>query len=157
MSSRIFLRPLKVEDALVSYKWRNNPRIWKYTKNRPDKEITPEIEMNWIKNVINDNTRANFAICLVSDNSYIGNIYAVNIKDNKAELGVFIGEESCHGCGYGVEALSLLKQILNKDYGISELLINVNLKNTPAVRTYLSNGATFNEDVMTTMSLKTDC
>ena len=33
---KITIRPLCVEDALTSYKWRNNPNIWKELKISPD-------------------------------------------------------------------------------------------------------------------------
>ena len=38
---KVLIRPLEVSDALTSYKWRNDPEIWKYTGSRPDMEITP--------------------------------------------------------------------------------------------------------------------
>ena len=47
----IYLRSLK-EDALTSYKWRNNPLIWKLTGSKPDIEITKEIELSWIDKIL---------------------------------------------------------------------------------------------------------
>jgi len=40
---KVIIRPLQETDAFISNKWRNNPDIWKYTGNKPDKEITLEI------------------------------------------------------------------------------------------------------------------
>ncbi len=138
------LRPLEEKDALTSWRWRNDPEIWKYTGSRPDIEITEEIELTWIRKAISDSTRINYAICL-EDNTYIGNIYAVNIKDGIGELGIFIGEKSMWGKGVGKDALGLFKKILKTKYGISKLNISVDLCNTSALRCYLSNGAVFNE------------
>ena len=41
----IYIRPLRIEDALISYKWRNICEIWALTGSRPDIEITPELEL----------------------------------------------------------------------------------------------------------------
>ena len=66
---KITIRPLCIEDALTSYKWRNNPNIWKYTGNKPDKVITPEIETEWIKKVLKNENERRFAI--IADGQYI--------------------------------------------------------------------------------------
>ncbi len=149
-----YLRPLEVNDAHISWKWRNDPEIWKYTGSHPDIEVTEEIELAWAKKVILDRTRINYAICL-EDHTYVGNIYAVNIKGNVGELGIFIGDKSAWGHGIGKEALSLFKKILKAQYGISELKVSVDLRNTAALRCYLSNGAMFEQGghVMMTMTL----
>ena len=48
----IYIRSLKREDALTSYKWRNNPLIWELTGSKPDIEITKEIELSWIDKIL---------------------------------------------------------------------------------------------------------
>ena len=45
------IRPLREEDAYVSYKWRNDPLVFKYTCNRYTSEITLESELEWIRRV----------------------------------------------------------------------------------------------------------
>lgn len=53
MNDEVYIRPLELKDALVSYKWRNNPRIWRLTGSRPNTFVTPEIETEWLKHVLN--------------------------------------------------------------------------------------------------------
>ena len=43
------IRPLQDKDAYTSVVWRNIPEIWKMTGSSPDREITIEDELNWIK------------------------------------------------------------------------------------------------------------
>ena len=35
MNNSIYLRPLVLDDAKISYKWRNTPEIWKYSRFDP--------------------------------------------------------------------------------------------------------------------------
>ena len=150
----VYLRPLCVDDASVSFRWRNDPDIWRYTGNRPNVVVTEEMEREWAKKVIADKTRANFAICLSPSNRYIGNIYLVNINGCSAELGIFIGEQDCWGRGYGKDALGLLRQIAVGDLGLEEILIDVDLDNIPAVLTYLRNGAHFKQKARMELTIK---
>lgn len=136
----VYLRLLKVEDAMVSYKWRNDEDLWKYTGSRPTVTVTPEIESEWARKVIADPTRANFAICL-KDDRYIGNAYLIHMRDGIGELGIFIGDRSCHGRGYGVQALQELMRRARQEFGVRAILINVDEKNIPALKTYEKCGA----------------
>ena len=48
MATDVYLRPLKVEDSAVSWRWRNDAELWKYTVSRPDHVITEEEERSWL-------------------------------------------------------------------------------------------------------------
>lgn len=136
----VFLRPLREDDAAVSCHWRNNPRIWRYTGSRPDRHITEAMEREWAARAISNPARLNFAICLKSDGTYIGNIYLVDIHGEQGELGIFIGELSAHGHGYGRQALELLKAEAAQR-GIRRIIIDVDKDNLPALISYLKSGA----------------
>jgi hypothetical protein len=43
--NEIYIKLLQESDTLVSCIWSNNLDIWKYTVSKPNKYITPEIEM----------------------------------------------------------------------------------------------------------------
>lgn len=137
----VYLRPLSVNDAAVSYKWRNDPLIWKYTGSRPSCVVTEEMERAWAEKVGADKSRANFAICLKGDNKYIGNIYLIRIDGVRGELGIFIGDRSEHGKGYGHQAIERLKSIAQDDLGLREIFIAVRRENVPAINTYVRSGA----------------
>jgi diamine N-acetyltransferase len=105
MNFSVYLRPLQVEDAQISYKWRNNPEIWKQTGSKPDKYITPEMEAEWITNVLQRENEKRFAICLKENNQYIGNIFFTDITKTDAHIHIFIGESALWGKKIAFEAI----------------------------------------------------
>lgn len=117
----VSIRPLQIEDAYTSVIWRNEPEVFKYTRNTYNHIITIESELEWIKRVIVNTDEYRCAI--IVDDKYVGNIYLTNICNNIAEYHVFIGEKSYWGKGvakkasieiirYGFEYLSLKKIVL---------------------------------------------
>ena len=137
----IYLRPLRVEDASTSYKWRNDSGLWTYTGSRPDRIVTEEMEKEWASTVIGDTTRINFAICETCSGRYIGNIYLVHVANQEGELGLFIGDRSAHGHGYGRMALETLKEIARRDFHLKRINIRVREGNLAACKAYLHCGA----------------
>jgi len=136
----IYIRPLRIEDALISYKWRNNFKIWELTGSKPDIEITPEIEMTWIKNVINIEEQKRFAICISDSEEYIGNVQLTNINKKKAEFHIFIGETSFWGKGVGKKATKLIIDYGFGALGLEEIYLTVNRLNNKAIRLYKNLG-----------------
>jgi RimJ/RimL family protein N-acetyltransferase len=110
--SSVYLRPLELADALTSYQWRNNPKIWRSTGSKPNQFITPEMEMEWLKGVLAREHEKRFAICLRSDHKYIGNVFLTDITATDAQIHIFIGDMEYWGGGRAYEAL---RQII--DYG----------------------------------------
>ena len=99
---KVKIRPLEEKDAFTSVKWRNISKIWEHTGSAPDREITIEDELTWIKKVIADPSSKRFAI--LADGKYVGNIYLTDIKDKKGEYHVFIGEMDYWGKGIARKA-----------------------------------------------------
>ena len=48
----VTIRPLEENDALISYKWRNDPEVFKYTGRKYNKVIDLECERAWLRKVI---------------------------------------------------------------------------------------------------------
>jgi len=46
---KVLIRPLQIEDASISWKWRNDPVVWKYTGSKPNIKVTEEIEKRWLE------------------------------------------------------------------------------------------------------------
>jgi RimJ/RimL family protein N-acetyltransferase len=67
MNKEVFIRPLRLEDAQMSYQWRNNPKIWRHTLSKPDRHITVEMEAESLARILTREDEKRFAICL-SDN-----------------------------------------------------------------------------------------
>lgn len=142
MGMHVYLRPLTVEDASISYKWRNDPGLWKYAASHPNCEVTEEMERAWATRVIADPSRLSFAICL-KDGTYIGNTYLTNIHANMANFGIFIGDRAAQGHGYAREAIELLKEKA-REHNIQKIHFGCSPANLPALFTYLKSGAEIN-------------
>jgi hypothetical protein len=70
----VYIRRLQMGDHLVSYKWRNDPDVWKLTGSRPDRVITEAIEEQWLANVLTQKDTMRFAICIAGPDEYVGNV-----------------------------------------------------------------------------------
>jgi len=116
MNNEVYIRPLRLEDAQMSYQWRNNPKIWRHTCSKPDRHITVEMEAESLARILTREDEKRFAICLSDNGAYIGNIFYTDIRDGEAQLHLFIGEQRL--CGKG-RAYSAVCQIL--DYGFNAL------------------------------------
>lgn len=116
MLNTIYLRPLILEDAKISYKWRNDAEIWRFTKYQPNQQVTPEMETEWLSDVLSRTNEKRFAICTKSNHQYIGNVYFADIIDNSASAHIVIGEKDFWGKGIAREV-----GMLFLDYGFSEM------------------------------------
>ncbi len=143
----IYIRPLKKEDALTSFRWRNNPDIWKFTGSKPDKIITPEIELNWIQKVLKEKDSKRFAICLKENNKYIGNVQLTNIRNRTAEFHIFIGEQEFWGKGIGTETTKLLLKYAFEELNLKQIYLYVNPKNIAAIKSYEKCGFIFQQKI----------
>lgn len=136
-------------DAMTSWKWRNDPEVWKLTGNRPDRIITPEIEKAWIQDVLNDKSCKRFAICVEKTDEYIGNVQLTNITDEDAEFHIFIGERNYWGKGMGTQATVELITCAKQQLKLKSIYLFVNPDNLSAIKIYKKAGFVHvNEDKM---------
>jgi RimJ/RimL family protein N-acetyltransferase/glycosyltransferase involved in cell wall biosynthesis len=123
---KILIRPLEVKDSEISWQWRNDAEVWENTGKKPDIYITSEIEKEWIKKVLIDQSSKRFAIEV--DEFYVGNIQLTNINMFEAEYHIFIGNKDYWGKGIAFSATQQIiryaKNILNLKF--LNLLVNPN-------------------------------
>lgn len=132
---KVLIRPLKEEDAFISYKWRNDPDIWLFTGNKPNVLVTPKIEIEWIKKAIKEKDSARFAITV--DDEYIGNIQITNITSSEqGEYHIFIGEKKYWGKGIGTLATYQIIRYAKEILKLKLLYLYVNPLNIGAIRLY---------------------
>jgi diamine N-acetyltransferase len=129
MNFSIYLRPLQIEDALISCHWRNNPRLWRFTGSRPDRHITPEIETEWLADVLQRSDERRFAICVKGNDRYIGNVFLTGITNGQAELHIFIGDTDYWGQGRADQACWLLLEHGFHVLGLEMVYCRINKKN----------------------------
>ena len=131
----VLIRPLREQDALTSYNWRNDPVIWENTGRKPDRHITGQIETEWIRKVLAEGNSSRFAI--LADNTYIGNIQITNIlPGEEGEYHVFIGEKNYWGKGIATLATWQLIRYAREGLNLKRLYLSVKPHNEAAVRVY---------------------
>ena len=142
---KIFIRPLEEKDAVISWKWRNDPDVWKFTGSRPNIIVTPEIEIDWIQNVLSKLNSKRFAI--IVDKVYVGNIQLTNITELDAEYHIFIGDKSYWGKGIATKATDLLIDYAFTKLKLKLIYLFVKSDNIAAVKVYEKNGFSVKEKI----------
>lgn len=115
---RIYLSPMNPDDAEIYTKWLNNREINQYLSVH-----NSLISLKGEREYLDSFSTKEFLLAIVKkeNDELIGNIgiEEINYKNGTGELGIFIGEESSLGKGYGTEAIKLLT-----DYAFKELRLH---------------------------------
>ncbi len=131
-------RPLREEDAYVSYKWRNDPLVFKYTCNRYTSEITLESELEWIRRVTKN--PADYRCAIEADGVYVGNIYLTDITNKEADYHIFIGDRNYWGKGVAKKASQLLIKYGFETLNLDRINLQMRTENHTAYHLYLTLG-----------------
>lgn len=132
----IYLRKLKITDSEVSWKWRNNPEVWKLTGRKWNNYVSQEIEKDWIKKVISESNSVRLAICLSENDEYIGNVQFTNITESFATFHIFIGEPKYWGRGIGLIATQQSIDYARNNLTINTIKLSVKKDNIAAIKIY---------------------
>jgi RimJ/RimL family protein N-acetyltransferase/glycosyltransferase involved in cell wall biosynthesis len=136
---KVLIRPLKISDAKISWKWRNDPKIWELTGSKPKHKITHEIEHDWIQKAIADQTTRRFAILV--DDVYVGNIQLTDIIEyDTAQYHVFIGDRNYWGKGVAKLATYQILYYAKVVLELKNIFLNVRKENLSAIKVYEKNG-----------------
>lgn len=122
--NRIYLGPIKRDDVPLFTKWYADPEIYCY-EGKPGLVTNEMQELEWYESQVNDETRRNFAIMQIENDSLIGlvSLLKLDLLHGTAELAISIGPREVRGKGYGSEAVRLAL-----DYGFKHLsLYNISL------------------------------
>jgi len=153
---KVHLRPLQEADADKSWHWRNDPRVWRFTGNRPTKLITPAIEREWLRNVLTRSDEIRFAICLGDKYEYVGNAQLTSITNADAEYHIFIGDINYHGKGIGSKTTELVIDYAKIKLGLMAIYLHVHSANTSAIRAYEKCGFILNDKLNNRLLYKLD-
>ncbi|MEG1848642.1 MAG: GNAT family protein [Lachnospiraceae bacterium] len=118
IGQQIYLRPITLSDTDLIIKWRNSESV----KSRfiYQSLFTRESQQEWMKTQVDTGKTVQMIICEKETNREIGSAYIRDIDrvHQKAEYGLFIGEDTQRGHGIGTEVGSLM---LNYAFEVLEL------------------------------------
>lgn len=135
-TDRILLRPIRDGDTDPIVQWRNAPHVMQHFIERVP--LTPEIHRQWLKTRVQRGEVAQFIIHEKVGNRDIGSVYLrdINQQHRHAEFGIFIGEPSAIGQGYGPEACCLICRYAFEALDLRRVYLRVLADNAAAKRTY---------------------
>lgn len=135
----VHIKPLSKEQALTSYRWRNDPAVWEFTGKRPDRFITQEVETAWIERVLQESNSKRFGIW--SDDVYIGNVQLTGIVEKQAaEFHIFIGEKDFWGKGIAKLATLQILRFAKFTLQLRSVFLKVNAGHNNAFKLYKTCG-----------------
>ena len=134
IGTKCYLSPLNLEDAEQYTVWLNDMEV---TENLQliSSVISIDGEKELLKKLAQEH---NYGIVDITTNQLIGNVGFVDINHlhRTAEIGIFIGDKSYWGNGYGQEALSLLLDYAFKKLNLHSILLRVYDFNQRAIACY---------------------
>ena len=116
---KCYLSPIDMNDAEKFTAWLNDPEVI-INLDTVSKSLTLESEKEFLQSISKSNNII-FGIIDNSTDNIIGTcgLHGINNIDGTAEFGIFIGEKTRWGKGFGSEATRLIL-----DYGFSVLNLN---------------------------------
>lgn len=132
----IYLRLMTAADTDLIVAWRNKDFV---RKNFIYQELfTREGHEDWVRNKVETGQVVQMIICdLLTDTSF-GSVYIRDIDrvHNKAEYGIFIGEDDARGRGVGTAAARLMLRYCFEEEKLHRIYLRVYSDNLQAIRSY---------------------
>lgn len=141
---RLVLRMLEERDGEQIIIWRNQKEI--INQLFSNFGIIKKQHDQWFESYVNNSKRLEFIIETKENKKPIGTVGLNNIdyKNQKAELGILIGEFSEQSKGYGFEAISKLLVYAFNEMNMQKISLQTFYDNIKAINLYKKNG--FKED-----------
>lgn len=139
-SERIYLRTLAETDAPVLLTNTQDKEIRYMTGTKST--FTLEQIQQHIKNINEDSSRYDFAICLNSNSKMIGELSILDIEqdNNKAGFRISMCSIELTGKGYGTEAIRLILKFVFEDLKLNRLQLEVLSHNKRGIKAYEKTG-----------------
>jgi RimJ/RimL family protein N-acetyltransferase len=139
VGQRVTLRAVRPDDVPVLEAWLADPALWQLTRDAP---VAPrpraDAERSWLAA---DPAVASFAIEVGSRLVGACGLFAIDLHNRSADLGVWLGDAVARGHGYGREVVRLLVDYGFRLRGLHRLQIET-LATNAAMRA-LADGAGF--------------
>lgn len=144
---------MTIEDTDNILKWRNSENVVKRFLYR--KPVTREDHLNWIKTKVETGKVVQFIITIKETEQEIGSTYLrdIDTANKTAEFGIFIGERTNAGHGYGTMAQYLTLKYAYEKLGLEEIQAEVIEDNEPSLKMNCRNGFHVVPELTKTMEL----
>lgn len=132
----ICLRLMTYEDTDRIVAWRNSDAV---RKNFIYQELfTRQSHEHWIRTHVETGDVVQMIICDLEGDKPLGSVYIRDIDrhHNKAEYGIFIGEESARGRGIGTAAARLMLRYCFEQEKLHRVYLRALSENLQAIRSY---------------------
>lgn len=138
IGKKIYLREINKDDTDNIIKWRNCNEVRKFFIDQ--QLLTEDIHNGWLKSNVETRRAIQFIIVLKEEDLPIGSVFLkdIDLKNNKAEFGIFIGEEFGRGKGYGREALKIIVDYGFKVMKLNKIFLRALEENKAAIKCYQS-------------------
>lgn len=143
IKNNVELRKITEQDTDNILRWRNKPEVKKNFCIQED--LTKEEHTKWFKNKIQTGEVEQFIIIDRTTNEPVGSTYLrdIDMKNNKAEFGIFIGEDSARNKGIGTDTASLIVEYGFEELKLNKIFLRVFSNNLGAIRAYEKAGFTY--------------
>ena len=152
MDNKVRIRRITEQDTDNIIKWRNSPDVnINFIYRRP---LTREDHLNWLHKKVETGEVAQFIIHSEELGKDVGSVYLRDIDKEyqKAEYGIFIGEESARGHGIGAAAAKLILEYGFEELKLNRIFLRVFARNERAINSYKKAGfvyeGLFRQDVI---------
>lgn len=138
MTSKLTIRPITEADTDNIVRWRNLDSVKRNLYSRD--EVTRESHLRWLREQVQTGRCAQYILETLEGD--IGTAFIKNIDNfhKKGEYGIFIGEESARGKGYGRRATELLLEKAFEELDLNRVFLHVFEENLPGIRAYENAG-----------------
>jgi RimJ/RimL family protein N-acetyltransferase len=150
----VCLAPLSTESVGDWVRWMEDPDTIRYLYapgERPSQPPTPSSLLDWGRRILSDPERVVFALRDRESSDLIGDARLTPVGRRRAKFSIMIGAGEYRGRGFGTEATTLVCRYGFEVMDLSEIVLDVDPRNEPAVRAYRTVG--FEHDGAITMRL----
>lgn len=138
--SDLVLRTITLEDTENILTWRNKPSVKKYFIHQT--EISKKEHLDWLETKVKTGKVIQFIMIEKWNRRPIGSVYLqdIDMKNKKAEFGIFIGEDKLTNKGFGTEAAERIIKYAFDEIELHRLYLRVYEDNLRAISSYLKVG-----------------
>ena len=136
----VFLRPITAEDTEDIVRWRNSPEVMKYFIFR--ETFTAQMHERWLETKVASGSVVQYIIIDKADGKKVGSVYLkdIDLVNESAEYGIFIGEPSARGRGLGSETAKIFTDFAFTSLELHRISLRLIASNATAQRSYENAG-----------------